>query len=477
MTKTVKNHWADYSILGLSVFLIFCLLFEPYIELPNLVSWLGRWHPLVLHFPIVLLLIAIFLGLSGKPIPELLLTTAVLSALLTAVLGFFLGMDVPIKGDLLFWHQWLGGATALIAASWYALYKNNFGATIYTKALQIILVGLIAFTGHYGGMVTHGEEFLALPTKEPKDKIPENPLVYQDVVYRILDGKCVACHNPNKQKGELLMTSFDQLLKGGENGPILVAGKPEESEMIKRVHLPMEDEEHMPPEGKTPLEENEIAILEAWIALGASNTVRFNELPKSERLVGLIAAMMAPDLSEKWAKLPKVADSTLQNLASDYLSITRIASNSEALSVVFFRPPDYDPKTVINLKRVAKNIVELDLSGIPIGVSEIEEISNFANLERLELDKTPVDDSGVQKLSSLKHLNLLKIYDTEITDQSIGTFTKLPNLKSLYLYKTNVSESAVASLKKEKPDLLINEGIDKEVEAFFVSTDSVQVEE
>ncbi len=473
MTNTVKNRWADYTVLGLSVFLIFCLLFESFIELPNMVSWLGRWHPLILHFPIVLLLIAIFLGLTGRPVPRLLLVVAVLSTLITAVLGFFLGMDVPIKGDLLFWHQWLGGATALIAALWYGLDGIGLEKAIYTKALQVVLIGLIAFTGHYGGMVTHGEEFLAFPTEEPDHKIPENPIVYKDVVFRILDDKCVSCHNPNKQKGELVMTSFDKLLQGGENGPILEAGKPEESEMIKRIHLPMEDEDHMPPEGKDPLQENEIAILEQWIALGASDTVRLNQLPQSEPLVSLIKEMMVPDPSEKWAKIPKVADSTLQNLASDYLTISRVASNTEALNVVIFPPPEYHPKTITDLKRIANNIVALDLSRLPIGMPEIDVIATFVNLERLELDKTPVTDAEVEKLASLEKLELLKIYDTKITDQSIPTFKKLPNLKSLYLYKTEVSENAVSSLKKEKPKLLINDGIDKETQAFFVATDSV----
>src|SRR5680860_46739 len=473
MTNTVKNRWADYTVLGLSVFLIFCLLFESFIELPNMVSWLGRWHPLVLHFPIVLLLIAIFLGLTGRPVPRLLLVVAVLSTLITAILGFFLGMDVPIKGDLLFWHQWLGGATALIAALWYGLDGIGLEKAMYTKVLQVVLVGLIAFTGHYGGMVTHGEEFLAFPTEEPDHKIPENPIVYKDVVFRILDDKCVSCHNPNKQKGELVMTSFDKLIQGGENGPILEAGKPEESEMIKRVHLPMEDEDHMPPEGKDPLQENEIAILEQWIALGASDTVRLNQLPQSEPLVSLIKEMMVPDPSEKWAKIPKVADSTLQNLASDYLTISRVASNTEALNVVIFPPPEYHPKTITDLKRIANNIVALDLSRLPIGRPEIDVIATFVNLERLELDKTPVTDAEVEKLASLEKLELLKIYDTKITDQSIPTFKKLPNLKSLYLYKTEVSENAVSSLKKEKPKLLINDGIDKETQAFFVATDSV----
>jgi len=474
MKHPPKNRWTDYTVLGLSVFLIFCLLFEPYIELPNLVAWLGRWHPLVLHFPIVLLLIAVFLGLTGRPVPKLLLTVAVLSTLVTAVLGFFLGKEVPIKGDLLFWHQWLGGTTALLAALWYGLYTAGLEKAIYTKALQVILIGSIGFTGHYGGMVTHGEEFLALPTEEPDNKIPENPIIYKDVVFRILDDKCVSCHNPNKQKGELVMTSFDRLVKGGENGRILEVGKPEESEMIRRVHLPMEDEEHMPPEGKNPLQENEIAILEQWIALGASDTVRLNGLPKSEPLVGLITDMMAPDLSEKWAELPKVADSTLQNLASDYLSISRIAGNSEALGVVFFPPPEYDPQTVTDLKRVASNIVQLDLSGIPIGENEIDVIATFENLERLEIDKTPVGDSEVRKLSSLNNLHFLKIYGTSITDRSISIFKKLPQLKSLYIWNTEVSENAVASLKKERPNLLINDGIDEGPEAFFVSADSGQ---
>lgn len=473
MTNTVKNRWADYTVLGLSVFLIFCLLFESFIELPNMVSWLGRWHPLVLHFPIVLLLIAIFLGLTGKSVPRSLLVVAVLSTLITAILGFFLGMDVPIKGDLLFWHQWLGGATALIAALWYALDAIGLEKAMYTRALQVVLIGLIGFTGHYGGMVTHGEEFLAFPTKEPNDKIPENPMVYKDIVFRILDDKCVSCHNPNKQKGELVMTSFDKLLQGGENGPVLEAGKPEESEMIKRLHLPMEDEDHMPPEGKNPLQENEIAILEQWIALGASDTVRLNQLPQSELLVSLIKEMMLPDASEKWAKIPKVADSTLQNLASDYLTVSRVASNTEALNVVIFPPPEYRSKTITDLKRVANNIVTLDLSRLPIGMAEIDVIATFANLENLELDKTPVTDAEVEKLASLEKLELLKIYDTKITDKSISTFKKLPNLKSLYLYKTEVSENAVESLKKEKPNLLINDGIDKETQAFFVATDSV----
>ncbi len=473
MTYTSKSRWVDYVVLGLSVFLIFCLLFESYIELPRLVSWVGRWHPLVLHFPIVLLLIAIFLGLTGKKVPHLLLTVGVLSALITAVSGFFLGKDALVKGDLLFWHQWLGGAVALLAALWYALDNMQLDKKVYTKAIQVVLIGLVAITGHYGGMVTHGEDFLALPLEKRQEKIPENPIIYADVVTRILDDKCVSCHNPNKQKGQLLMTSLSELLKGGESGSTLVPGDPEESELIKRLHLPADDEDHMPPEGKTPLNGNEIAILERWVALGASDTLRLDQLKKTEPLAGLIKGMMEPDPLEKWAKLPKVADSTLQNLSSDYLTIKRMASNSDALSVDVYLPPEYDSKPITELKRVANNIVELDLSGLPVGQEEMAFVASCINLEWLELDKTPITDTEVEKLINLKNLALLKVYETSITDKSTSIFKNLPNLKNLYLWETGVSDMALKELQNEKSNLLIDNGIDSETEAFFVASDSI----
>ncbi len=473
MTYTSKSRWVDYVVFGLSVFLIFCLFFESYIELPRLLSWVGRWHPLVLHFPIVLLLIAIFLGLTGKKVPHLLLAVGVLSALITAVSGFFLGKDTLAKGDLLFWHQWLGGGVALLAALWYGLDNMQLDQKIYTKAIQVVLIGLVGFAGHYGGMVTHGEDFLALPVEKRQEKIPENPIIYADVVTRILDDKCVSCHNPNKQKGQLLMTSLSELLKGGESESTLVPGDPEQSELIKRLLLPADDEDHMPPEGKTPLEENEIAILERWVALGASDTLRLDQLEKAEPLVGLIKGMMEPDPMEKWAKLPKVADSTLQNLSSDYLTIKRMASNSNALSVDVYLPPEYDSKPITELKRVANNIVELDLSGLPIGQQEMALVASCINLEWLELDRTPVTDTEVEKLINLKNLALLKVYETSITDKSTLIFKNLPNLKNLYLWETGVSDTALKELRNEKSNLSIDNGIDPETEAFFVATDSI----
>ncbi|SHI70099.1 Uncharacterized membrane protein [Pseudozobellia thermophila] len=441
-----------------------------------MVSWLGHWHPLVLHFPIVLLLLALFLGLTGRRVPPPLLVVAVLSALVTAITGFFLGKETVVRGSLLVWHQWLGAAVAFVSVVWYALSNMGLGRGIFAKVWQVVLLGLIALTGHYGGMLTHGEDFLALPIDPKQREIPDNPVIYGDVVARILNDKCISCHNPNKQKGELLMTDRDALLKGGESGTAIVPGKPGESEMVKRLHLPMDNDGHMPPEGKTPLTDTEIGILERWIALGASDTLRLSDLKEPEPLIGLVKSLMVPDPLDKWAEFPKVADTTLLRLSSDYLTINRMAANAEALSVDVYLPPEYDPQPVVNLKRVAENIVELDLSGIPIGSEEIDFIATCTHLEWLELDKTPIGDDAIEKLADLKQLGLLKVYQTSIGDKSLSVFKRLPNLKKLYLWDTDVTVGALEKFKGEAPHMLVEDGIDPEIEAFFIAGDTTVIE-
>lgn len=473
MAFTIKKGWVDYIVFGLSIFLIFCLVFESYIELPILVAWVGRWHPLILHFPIVLLLIAIFLGLTGKKIPRTLLVVAVLTALLTAISGFFLGKESVSKGDLLFWHQWLGGAVALLSAIWYGLAGLHLEKSSYSKILQVVLVGLIFLTGHYGGMVTHGEDFLALPFDKNVEKIPENPLIYQHVVNRILVANCVSCHNPNKRKGQLLMTSLNHLLEGGEVGNTVIPGDIEKSELIRRLRLPAADEEHMPPEGKKPLKDNEIEILERWIALGASDTLQLNHLDEGEPLVELIKGLMEPDPMEKWTNLPMIADSTLQNLSSDYLTINRVSNTTDALNVAAFLPPEYDPRYILDLERVAENIIELDLSGLPIGEREMGLVGKCINLEWLELDRTPVSDTEIDTLKNLKKLRLLKIYNTNIGDKSIEVFKGLENLQRLYIWGTKATQKTIADLESVRGSLLIDDGIDDELKAFFIEKDTI----
>jgi hypothetical protein len=86
----------------------------------------------------------------------------------------------------------------------------------------------------------------------------------------MLENSCVQCHNAEKAKGKLQLISKETLAKGGSSGAVVVAGRPEESEMFKRVALPETDDDAMPPKEKAPrLKPEQVAKLKEWITAGA----------------------------------------------------------------------------------------------------------------------------------------------------------------------------------------------------------------
>lgn len=84
----------------------------------------------------------------------------------------------------------------------------------------------------------------------------------------VLETKCVSCHCPEKTKGDLLLTTREEFLKGGESGPAMVLEHIEKSELLARVKLDEDDDEIMPPKGK-PLSPEQIGALETWLKEGA----------------------------------------------------------------------------------------------------------------------------------------------------------------------------------------------------------------
>jgi hypothetical protein len=94
--------------------------------------------------------------------------------------------------------------------------------------------------------------------------------LYAQVVQPILQRRCISCHGPEKQKGELRLDSLAGVRRGGQAGLALVPGNASESLMIRRLLLPPEDEDHMPPEGKPQPTQAEVGLLQWWINAGAS---------------------------------------------------------------------------------------------------------------------------------------------------------------------------------------------------------------
>jgi uncharacterized membrane protein len=130
------------------------------------------------------------------------------------------------------------------------------------------------------------------------DSADESRLVWEHVVLPVLEVKCNKCHNADKSKGDLRMDTHEMLLKGGEGEPgkTVIPGKPGESSFMVRVLLPLEDDEHMPPEGKDQMTKEEIALVRWWIQEGASVSLKVNKAkfpaetkPLIEQTLGLSA--------------------------------------------------------------------------------------------------------------------------------------------------------------------------------------------
>jgi hypothetical protein len=102
----------------------------------------------------------------------------------------------------------------------------------------------------------------------PSPFTPEQIDFFEKHVRPVLADRCYKCHSTGaeKLKAALFVDSREGLLKGGETGPALVPGKPDESRLIRAVRY-LDENLQMPPKVKLP--EDQIAALEAWVKMGA----------------------------------------------------------------------------------------------------------------------------------------------------------------------------------------------------------------
>jgi mono/diheme cytochrome c family protein len=466
MHPNMMHRLAGILIPALSIFLIFCLLFEQHLHLPLLLSWGGRMHPLVLHFPIVLLLLAATLHWSGRrPRQDGLLAIASLSALLSAITGVLLGLERGEKGDLLTAHQWAGAALALLAAAWYGLEVRPWFSQALRRTIMAMTAVLVTAVGHTGGSVTHGADFLKWPgaKAQPTENLPDDPDVFSHLVMPLLEDRCVACHNSDRTKGGLLLTGLEEMLEGGESGPALKPGDPEASELIRRLHLPLEDEAHMPPPDKPQLNPEELTLLAEWIDAGAPGRMLLSEMEPFPRLAGIVAARLQQKQDVRWGSLPAVDESKIQAFRSHYISISRLAGDSQALTIQLYPHANYSAEHLQKLKSLAPNIVELVLSGIPVSAREMGFAAACPALETLVLDRTPVEDALLEPLREKSGLKVLRLSQTNVSDRAIPLVLTLGDLQKLSIWGTAISEEGLRQLASGRGDLQVISGIDPEI--------------
>jgi uncharacterized membrane protein len=283
---------------------------------PNdLVLFLGRFHPVLVHLPIGgLVLLGILEVLSKVPRfkgvaqnNRVIIALVAAASVATALLGWMLSQAGGYDPQLLPLHKWAGFAVAAVCTlAWLLNWRGCPRA--YRLSLAATLVVLVV-ASHLGASITHGRDFLTQFAPKPlrallggdnrsmaapvrTSDLAQRP-VFKALIQPILERRCSTCHGPEKHKGNLSMESYEALVKGGKDGPALVAGKAFDSPMIHRLLLPLNDDDHMPPDGKPQPTLAEIAALQWWIENGAPADKTVADLKPSPEIQRILDAAQA----------------------------------------------------------------------------------------------------------------------------------------------------------------------------------------
>jgi uncharacterized membrane protein len=463
---------------------------------PDIFLFLGRFHPLIVHLPIGFLVIAFLLEALARfqeqyaPLraaTALVLLLGTWSAIVAAVFGYFLSMAGGYDPDTLFWHQWLGIGVAVTALTAYLIKvraEKSYGPALVSNAFAIVLfcnLAMLMGAGHYGGSLTHGSDYLTVYMPNPMRTLAGLPprrvykdprtienvqeaVVFDDLVQPIMEARCVSCHNPSKKKGDLRLDSPEELFKGGESGKVVVAGNAEESDLHRRLLLPADDEDRMPPKGKDPLTPEQIELIGWWIDKGAPLEKKVSELEVTPEVQLALNRLTGKDESEMagiFAKAVAPANpADIARLRAEGAVVVPVAQEHGYLHAQFKHAPStFGDEQLKALAPLREQITWLDLASTNVSDAGLVHVAGLENLTRLHLEKTKVTDVGLAHLKGLENLRYLNLYGTQISDAGLRQLAGLKNLRALYLWQTKVSPQGVRELQQKIPGLKVDTGL------------------
>jgi mono/diheme cytochrome c family protein/uncharacterized membrane protein len=446
-------------------------------------DFIGRFHPVFVHLPIGILLLACFfqwLMIKERfavlqPAIPVTLFWGMISAIASCISGYLLSTTGDYDGQLVSQHQWLGISVAVVSLILYILHKRSVSGRT-ARIISLVLFLLITITGHLGGSLTHGSTYLteglnAGAADKKGAAIPPIPniqeaAVYNDMVKPLLEARCYSCHGPNKKKGKLRLDTEEFILKGGEDGKTIIAGDAEASGLIERLLLPQSDDDHMPPKEKPQLTQQEITLLHWWVSNGAHFSKKVKDLQQTEKIKPVLLSLQkggTPEAENILSDVPeanvkKADEAVIKKLQASGVIVIPVAQNSNYLSVNFVTVTGAVDSLLTLLPSLSKQIVWLKLNHATISDAEMSLIAKLTALTRLQLSNTNITDKGLIKLQTLQLIQSLNLTGTRVTAQGVLQLKGLKNLKYLYLYQTSIGTGDWAALKQSFPTTQLDSG-------------------
>lgn len=433
--------------------------------LESLIQVLGRLHPMVLHMPIGILggLIACEAFAIARrrrleaSVRRTLACLAAASAAIAAASGLLLSRESTYGGDTLELHQWLGIGTA-VGAIITAAFSLRSGALPY-RIMLFLTACVMVPAGHFGAEMTHGADFVLAPfrSKPSVDQPRSSAQTVADSVYHtriasILSTRCVNCHGPSRQKGGLSLDTPQGILAGGENGSVLTPGDAKHSEILIRMRLPLDHDDHMPPKQKGQPTAEEIAAIEEWISQGASF--------ESGETGGKPPQEPHPPVAKPAARaLPP--PEALARLEAQQVHVEATDPDSGTLWISFAAVPGMTDESAIALLSPLKDfIADLSVARTMTGDATLAVIGGMKNLRRLDLSGTRITPAGLDAITSLSHLEELRITRTKLNATVVPKLQNITSLKRVYVWNADLDAAAIDQLHTARPDLAINAGVE-----------------
>ena len=412
-------------------------------------QFLGRFHPLAVHLPIGLIALVPILEVAGRFRPALretagfVLGLACVACFGTLVLGYLLAYGSGETGTTVVRHMW-GGIALSICLVICVLARPAWSAGLVPHAYPSLLVCMmlaLLWTAHQGGSITHGDRYLTeyMPASlkrvsgvgDSASSVANSDSFYRQHIHPILDANCVSCHGASKTQGGLRLDSYQLLMKGGKDGPVILPHHAENSLLLQRVTQPVNSPHFMPAEGRPPLKPNEISWISAWIQQGAS--------PLVTRIAGI-------SIAEAPAELPPQPVSDYSAMMNDIrrmqnsqgaklVAVSSKASDGLILSTVDISS-NFGDAQLAQFERFAPYIVEADLARTAVTDASFETLSKFSHLRGLHLEGTSVTGKGIAKLASLSQLTYLNLSETQVTSGALAPLASMTNLRHVYLFNT-----------------------------------------
>jgi uncharacterized membrane protein len=445
--KLRQDHLLSVGSTALGIVILLALLFFP-LDGRAHADWLqffGRFHPLLVHLPIGLIVLLPLLEIMGirrsslREAAGLVLYLALATCLISLLFGLLLAYGSGESGSTVTRHM-RGGIVLTLELLFCLAVRSTLLERNHSRAYFVLLTAVLltlAWTAHQGGSLTHGGGYLTrympLPLKRilAPSAVSSHPnSFFAKHIYPALDTKCVACHGTNKEQGGLRLDSYESLMAGGKDGVVIAPRNPDGSLLLKKVMLPPSDPHFMPAEGRTPLTPDETARIRAWVLAGAS--------PEAPSVPGIFIA------GDREEPPPPVGDYSA--LMGEIRQMQQ--SQGAKLVPVSAKPSDglilrttdvaggFDDAQLAKFQRFAPFIVDAELGRTALSDSSVETLVQFKNLRAIHLEDTAVTGRNLGKLTALSQLTYLNLSATKVTNDALAPLKSMPNLRHLYLFNT-----------------------------------------